>query len=142
MISINVWTMLSHLVLFLAMLVILNQLMFKPMLRVFDQRKDGVEKNRGEAERSRARADQLSREFAEHMEEAQKEALLELEKVKKAAQDEEDRIIKSARETAGDMVAEIREKIAAQYQSASQSLHADSQAMGREIAGRILGRAV
>ncbi len=142
MISISVWTLVSHLILFLLMVVILNQLLFKPMLRIFDLRKGSVDDNQHAAAHARTKADELGRDFASQMEAAKKDALLERDQVKKAAQDEEDKIIKAAREKAGDVVAGIREKIAAEYQSASQSLTAEAQAMGKEIAVRILGRAL
>ncbi len=142
MISLNVETIIIHMVFFLIMVWVLHQFLFKPILQTIDARKDTVDGNQGSAKDMDSRADELARQYNEKMEESRKEAVLEKEKLKRAGETEEDRIIKESREKVGDMIADLRERIAADFQQAKQGLQADADAMGKDIAGRVLGRDV
>lgn len=142
MISLNVETIIIHMVFFLIMVWVLHQFLFKPILQTIDARKDTVDGNQGSTKDMDSRADELARQYNEKMEESRKEAVLEKEKLKRAGETEEDRIIKESREKVGDMIADLRERIAADFQQAKQGLQADADAMGKDIAGRVLGRDV
>lgn len=142
MININIQTMLIHMVFFLIVVVLINELLLKPMLAVMDKRKQSVEGNQQAAREADAEAREMKSKFSEQIGLARKEAAQEREKVRKTAAEEEAKIIKESREKAGNMLADLREKIAAEYRQAQESLKADSEAMGKDIAARILGRSV
>jgi len=143
LINIEPFTVLIHLVFFLVMVfLVLNPLLFKPILRVIDERESRVDGNLEAAEKARKSSDQLKGDYEQQMEEARKEAIKEKEKIKKAALQEEEQIVVAAREKAGNLVADMREKIAAEYNQAKGSLQAEAEEMGRQIAGKILGRPV
>jgi F-type H+-transporting ATPase subunit b len=134
--------MLIHMGFFLVVVMVLNKLLVKPVLKVMDARKDRVDGNLHAAEKAGASAKQMREEYLKEIESAKKDAQTLREKIKKEGEAEEDRIIKAARGKAGDLVAEVREKIAAEFKDAQAGLRRESQAMGKEIAGRILGRQV
>lgn len=143
MINLEPFTVLIHLVIFLVMVFgVLNPLLFKPMLRVMDERKARVGGNQEAAEDARAQAEELIGTYSEQIKEARQEALREKEGIRKTGENEEDAIIKTAREKSGNMIAELQQKIAAEYQGARQILVSESEAMGKEVAARILGRRV
>jgi F-type H+-transporting ATPase subunit b len=134
--------MLIHMGFFLIVVFILNQLLIKPILRVLDARKDRVEGNRHAAEQADAAAKTMRADYTARIEAAKKESLQLKDSARREADAEEDKIIKAARAKAGDLVAEVKEKIAAEFQDAQAGLRAETEAMGRNIAARILGRQV
>lgn len=142
MININIGTVLIHLVMFLAMVAALNVLLFKPLLKVIDERESRVSGNRLAAEGATRELDAMKSSYLEKLELARKQANQEKDALRKAAEAEEDKIVRAAREQAGNMVSELRERIAAEYQGARDQLAASSQDMGRQIAARILGRSI
>jgi len=143
LINIQPETVIIHMVLFLVMVyVVLNPILFKPMLRVMDERKKRIDGNLEAAKVDERESERLRRDYEQKLDDAKKTAVQEKEKIKKAAEKEEEKIIREAREKAGDLVAEVREKISLQYKEARESLRAESEAMGKEIAQKILGRPV
>jgi len=141
-INVNIWTMLIHMGFFLLIVIILNQLLLKPVLRVLDGRKDRVDGNREAAEKAEASAKTMRADYTARMDAARKDSLKLKDSARREAEAEEDKLIKAAREKAGDLVAEVKEKIAAEYQDAQAGLRAETQALGKDIAVRILGRSV
>ena len=142
MINVNIGTVLVHLVMFLAMVAALNALLFKPLLRVMDERENRVSGNRSAAEAANRDLEAMKSSYLEKLELTRKQANQERDALRKAAEAEEDKIVRSAREWAGNMVSDLRERIAAEYQGARDQLAASSQDMGRQIAARILGRSI
>lgn len=143
MINLEPLTLLTHLVLFLIMVyVIINPLLLKPILKVMEEREARIDGNLREAKEAAAAGEELMAEYKHKLEAARKDALQEKDEVKKTAEEEEKKIIVAAREKAGDLMAEIREKISAEYEVARKTLVADTEAMGKDIASRILGRQV
>ena len=134
--------MLIHMAFFLIMVMVLNQLLLKPLLRVMDARKDRVAGNREVAERAGLEAKNMKDKFTLEIDGARKDSVTLRERIRQEGEAEEDKIIKAAREKSGDLVAEVREKIAAEFKEAQAGLRAESSKLGREIAARVLGRAV
>ena len=142
MINLSIWTLIIHLGFFLLMLVVLNKLLFQPMLAVMDERTERVDGNREAADKAVSGAGDMIDEYQGRIASARKELGAEKDEVRKATDAEVDKLLQSARIAAGEVVAEVREKVAAQYQAAEDGLKADSQAMGKDVAERILGRSV
>ncbi len=143
LINIEPITLIIHMVFFLIVVfAILNPLLFKPLLRVMDERTNRVDDNLKAADEAGNKYESLRQDYEHKLEQASSDAASEREKIKKSAEEEEDRMIKEAREKAGDMVADVREKISKQYGEAREKLMADSEAAGNDIAERILGRSL
>lgn len=142
MINISLGTVLIHLVMFLAMVGILNALLFKPLLRVMDERESRVSGNRSAAEHATHDLEAMKNSYLEKLEQVRKQASAEKDALKKIAEAEEEKIVRAAREQAGNLVSSLRERIAAEYQGARDQLATQSQDMGRQIAARILGRSI
>ncbi len=142
MINLSIWTLIIHLGFFLVMLVVLNKLLFQPMLAVMDERTERVDGNREAADKAVSGAGEMIDEYQSRIAGAKKELGSEKDEVRRATDAEVDKLLQSARISAGEVVADVREKVAAQYQAAEDGLKADSQAMGKDVAERILGRSV
>ena len=142
MININIGTVLIHLVMFLAMVGLLNALLFQPLLKVMDERERRVSGNRAAAEHASLDLNAMKNSYLEKLDLVRKQAGQEKEAMRQTAQAEEEKIVRAAREKAGNLVADLRERIAAEYQGARDQLASSSQDMGRQIAARILGRSL
>jgi len=142
LINLNIQTLVIHLVFFLIMLVVLNKLLFQPMLKVMDARKDRVDGNRQAADQAVAEARVMVDDYDAKIAEARKEAVKEKDSVRRTAEEEKEKIVKTARGKAGEMIGVLKEQIAAEYNEAQQSLRDQSEATGKDIAERILGRSV
>ncbi len=142
MINFEPLTILAHMGLFLVMVIFLNSMLFKPMLKIMEEREKKIGGNKKLAEESECRAEEIISEYEAKIADAKKEANKERDKVRSAAEAEEDKMIKAAREKAGDMIADLREKISVEYKEAEGLLQAQSREMGKEVAQKILGRAV
>lgn len=142
MINVNVPTVIIHLFLFLGVVVLLNQLLFKPLFAVMDERKNRVQGNQARAAELSAANEELSRQYRSQMDQAKKEAAQEKDGVRRQGEAEEGRIIKSAREQSGNLIADLQEKIALEYRAAETVLRTDTEALGRQIAAKMLGRSL
>ena len=142
MINLNVTTLVIHLVFFLIMLVVLNKLLFQPFLAVMDKRKEAAVGNAEEADEAEAKALTMKRDYEDKIAEARKSAAKEKEAIRKAGEAENEKLVKDARIKGGEVVADMQEKIASEFKDAQAALRSESESMGKEIASRILGRAV
>jgi len=143
LINVEPLTVIIHMVLFLVMVyAVLNPLLLQPLLRIMGEREIKIEGNIKDAEELSQEASELETKYSEKIEQAKKDALREKDELRKVGEEEEQKIIKDARGKAGDVVADIREKIAAQYAEAKKTLEAETEAMGKDVASKILGRQI
>ncbi len=143
MINVEFTTVIIHLAFFLVMVyLVLNPLLFQPILRVMEERDKKVAGNLEAAREAEAAGHEAKDRFDREINEAKKTAVVEKDQARKVAEEEEARVVKAARERAGDMVAEIREKISAEYDQAKKTLQDETEAIGKDIAAKILGREV
>lgn len=142
MINLSIQTLVIHLIFFLIMLVVLNQLLIQPILKVMDEREGRITRNQDAAHKAAHGADELIAKYDAQVQATRREAKAEGEKMRKAADAEVEKLIVAARTQSGDLVAEIREKIAADYKAAQTDLRASAQSLGQSIAARLLGRSI
>jgi F-type H+-transporting ATPase subunit b len=140
LINLSIQTLIIHLIFFLIMLAVLNQLLIQPILKVMDEREGRVSRNRDAARKADHGADELIAKYDEQLQLTRKQAREEGASIRKAADAEVAKIIVASRNQAGDVVADIREKIAADYNAAQTNLRVSSEALGKSIASRLLGR--
>ncbi len=126
--------------LFLVLAFILTQWLWKPYLRVRDERVKRVEGARGDAERLQAEAaDRLARIEAQ-VEEARRGASAERTKARAEAQLKEQQIIGDAQAAAHVMLTDARVKLDATLAKERSNLAISASKLGREIAEKALGR--
>jgi F-type H+-transporting ATPase subunit b len=124
----------------LLLTVILNQLLFKPLLAVMAQREHAVRSARELAEKSAADARAASEEFDRKTSAARAEIYQQMDEMRKLAMNERAEILTATRAEAEAEVARASARLQAEAVEARRRLAADAEALGAEAADRILGR--
>ncbi len=141
MININE-TLIIQLVNFLLLMFLLNRLLFKPMLRVLDERRERTEGRRQAAEQRDAQAEAVWADYQEKIQQARVEADRIRSDLIRRAEAERQKIVEEAAAEAEKNVAQIRARIQAEARDARAVLEKDARALAGGIAERILGRSV
>ena len=141
MISINL-TLFVQMAVFLVVLVILNRLLFQPILHTLDERARRVEAAEARARALEAETAKRIAAYEKQLEEARAAGVKAQEQLRKSGAEEGERLLRKMREESGDRLGELRERIARDYSEASATLKAGAEALSREVVVRILGRAV
>jgi F0F1-type ATP synthase membrane subunit b/b' len=126
--------------LFLVLAFILTQWLWKPYLRVREERVRRVEGAREEADRLEADAAARLARIEAQLTEARKASQAERAQARAAAVAREQEIVAAAQEAARKQLIEARGKLDIALASERTRLAAHAQALGREIASKALGR--
>jgi F-type H+-transporting ATPase subunit b len=124
----------------LVLTVVLDRLLFKPLLRVLKQREAAVHSARELAERSAADARQAAAEFEQKTTAARAEIYRQMEEMRRAALAERAEILARTRAEAEAEIASAGAALQAQAEAARRTLEADAEMLGTVAAERILGR--
>ncbi len=135
-------TLLFQLGLFLVCLVVLNGLIFKPFLRVIEEREERIEGAREDVERLTKLGDADMEQYQARMREARRKAQQEREALKSDGRDEERRLLAETRAQIAEGLGEKRNQISAAELEARRSLSADTEALTRQLVSKVLGREV
>jgi F-type H+-transporting ATPase subunit b len=121
---------------------IFNQILFKPIGKVLDERESLTE---GAAAEARAAARQYQSRLANYEEtirQARAESYRKIEEQRKAALDERQKLIDAARGQADAEIAKGREQIAKEAAAARTQLESEARQIAEQISRTVLGRAV
>lgn len=124
----------------LLLTVILQQLFFKPLLRVIHARDEAVQSARALAERSAAEAHRAGEEFDARTGAARAIFYRELDDMRKQGQDERAAMLAAAREQADQELEQARLTLAADAEQAREQLERDARQLGQQLADRLAGR--
>ncbi len=124
----------------LLLTVVLDRLLFKPVLRVMASRDEATRSARELAERSASEARQASDEFEKRTTEARTELYRQMDEMRRAAMSERAEIVARTRAEAEAEVSAASAKLAADAEQARHRLDAEADALGAAVAERILGR--
>jgi F-type H+-transporting ATPase subunit b len=131
-----VWVIFSVLLL----TVILERLLFKPLLRVMEERQRAIRSARELAERSASEARAAAAEFDRKTGEARAELYRQMDDMRRTALDERAAILSKTRAEAEAEIAAASAKLHAEAEEARRRLSAEADSLGAAIAERILGR--
>jgi F-type H+-transporting ATPase subunit b len=124
----------------LLLTVIMQQLFFKPVLRVMQAREDASSSARALAERSAAEALRASEEFDAKTTAARAVIYKDLEDMRRRATERRAALLAETRAQAEADRVDARETLAAEVAAARERLDQDAQVIGRTIADRLAGR--
>ena len=124
----------------LLLTVVLNRLLFKPLLRVMEERQRAISSARELAERSAHEARVATAEFDRRTTEARAELYRQMDEMRRTAMDERAAIMTRTRAEAEAEIATASAKLQAEADAARRRLSADADALGSAVAERILGR--
>jgi F-type H+-transporting ATPase subunit b len=128
--------------LFIIFAFILNQILFKPIGKVLDERESLTE---GAAAEARAASRQYQARLANYEEtirQARAESYRKIEEQRKAALDERQKLIEAARGQADAEISRGKEQIAKEATAARAQLEGEARQIAEQISRTVLGRAV
>jgi F-type H+-transporting ATPase subunit b len=135
-------TVLLQFGLFLVMFFAASALLFKPYLRLREQRAAGIDGARGEAERMTAEADAKLATYEKDLAVARARSAEETRKVRAEAAAHEREVTEKARSQAAAALAAAQTKVRSQTEAARAELMPQADALARKVASRLLGREV
>ncbi len=136
------WTLLLQLVNFIALIIILNAVCYKPIRSILTERKKKIQGYEQDIDALQQEADESDQTFQTKMGEAKAKGFQEQEALKESGHEEEKRLIDEINQKAQADLAAVRTQVAKEAEDARRSLKADVEVFSAAIAQRILGRAV
>ena len=124
----------------LVITVVLNQLLFKPIIAVMSRRAGAVKSAKELAEAAAAKARQASDEFEAKTKAARAEFYAQMDETRRAAEEQRAEILAAARNQAEASTASAASTLAAETADARVRIERDADALASVIADRVLGR--
>ena len=124
----------------LLLTVVLDRLLFRPLLRVMEERQRAITSARELAERSAHEARRATAEFDRKTGEARAELYRQMDEMRRTAMDERADIMNRTRAEAEAEIAAASAKLQAEAEEARRRLSAEAETLGAAVAERILGR--
>ena len=135
-------TVLLQLALFLVLMVMLFQFLFRPLLELFDARERRIDGAQEEAKQYRENADQKAAIIEERVFQARQEARETLNDFKVRAKTRENEILGAARDVSQGKLNDARVALEQQVASAKTMLNEDAKTLAQDMAAKALGRAL
>ena len=141
MIELNL-TLIIQLVIVLSLMGILTQIVFKPFMKVLQERRNRIDGAEQKARDLQQQADELIERYREAIAAAQAQGASIRDEIRKTSLAEEMAILEKAMGEANRLIQEIKGKIAEETRIARADLRFQAQNLSREIAEKILGRSM
>ena len=141
MIDLN-FTIILQLAIVLILIGALSNIVFKPFLRVLQERRDWVEGAENKARELQQRMEELMEKYRDTMATAQAQGANIREEIRKESLAKEMEILQKAMDEANRFLGEMKAKIQEESQMAGASLRLHAQTLSREIAEKVLGRTI
>jgi len=132
----------AQIVIFITLWAVMTRLWFSPVAHVLRERRTRSEGAVAEASTIRAEAERLRAEHAQALAATRAEAQREVQEILRAAEADQRRLVEAATAEAEGMLAEARERIASEAAEARRSIGPEADAIARQVAAAIIGRAV
>ena len=141
MIEVN-WTLFLQFANFMILMAVLNALLFKPLRAALQARKETIEGSRAKVLDIDEQVQAQIARYEAQLQEARQQGGEERVALRKTAQEEEARILGEAKQASAGKLQSIKEQIQAEAGTARQALRDETEALAKEIAGKVLGRVV
>ncbi len=134
-------TIIIQMVVFLCVIIFLHYTLYRPFLRTYEARQEGVEGSREEAAELEARAAMMLSDFDTKMTSARREAQEIRETLRTQAVEEHNEIIEEVREEIATKIAAERAQIDAKISAAHLELSARSQQLAKAMVDKVISAA-
>ena len=141
MIELN-WTLLLQFVNFMILMAVLNALLFKPLRAALQARKETIEGSRAKVQDIDEQVQAQIARYEAQLQDARLQGGEERTALRKTAQEEEARILGGANQKSAERLQVIKEQIQEEATVARQALRDETEALAKNIAGKVLGRAI
>jgi F-type H+-transporting ATPase subunit b len=135
-------TVLVQMAVFLLLIVVLSPLLFKPVLRLFEERERRTEGARSDARAMQDKAENLLERYQSKLQEVRISAAGERERLRAEMLQLEAKILEQARQATSQIVEAGRAQIEREATAIRLEIGAYSRVIAQEIGSRILGREV
>ena len=136
------WTLFLQFANFMILMVVLNALLFKPLRAALQARREAIESSKAKVHDIDEQVQAQIARYEAQLQEARLQGAQERATLRKAGQEEEARILGAANQTAAEKLQTIKEQIQEEAGTARQALRDETDDLAREIAGKVLGRAI
>ncbi|MCX7982563.1 MAG: ATP synthase F0 subunit B [Syntrophales bacterium] len=135
-------TLFLQMVNFIILMIVLNYVLYRPLLGIIEKRKKILESSAEEVNRLNKTIEERQREYEEKLRAAKQEALEMKTQLLKEANDEAKAMIDEKRNRIPALMAEVQERVAREMEAARKVLQSQSRELSREIAEKVLGRSL
>ena len=139
MISVN-WTLGLQFVNFIILLIILNKILYRPLMKVIAERRETIDGSYRRAKSLEADIDDKMQRYQQQLSEAKAAANVERNALKKMAVEEEAALLSEAHTKAIHRLQLIKAQVASEAAGASKTLKSEAESLAGLIAVKILGR--
>jgi F-type H+-transporting ATPase subunit b len=136
------WTLFLQFANFMILMAVLNALLFKPLRAALQARREAIESSKAKVHDIDEQVQAQIARYEAQLQEARLQGAQERATLRKAGQEEETRILGAANQTTAEKLQTIKEQIQEEAGTARQALRNETEALAREIAGKVLGRAI
>ena len=136
------YTLLVQMVIFLALIFVLNLLLFKPILSIIDRRKKQLEESENEIRLFNESVEKRVAEYEEKLKQAKIKASEQKKEIIQEGLNQAKNIVDAVRNEIPAIVREFQQKMDKEVQKAKAILDGHSKDLSLEIARKILGRPV
>ena len=136
------WTLFLQFANFMILMAVLNALLFKPLRAALQARREAIESSKAKVHDIDEQVQAQIARYEAQLQEARLQGAQERATLRKAGQEEEARILGAANQTAAVKLQTIKEQIQEEAGTARQALRDETEDLAREIAGKVLGRAI
>jgi len=134
------WTLLAASLIFLITLFALNRLLFQPLLRVLDVRREKTVEMRRQAQKELEYHQALLDEYTSRIKQEKQAGYRLADSVRAAALQERQRALAEARAQAEQVLMQAKNEIQTEQEAARQRLRQESEEVAQLIAARVLQR--
>ena len=136
--GIDLWGLLWQAVAFGVLVFGLYKLLYRPTLRMLDERAQRIRQGLADADRARRRLEEAEREYVARLEEASREGQRKVSEATQAAQRLRDEILTQARQEAAALIMQARQQIEAEQRQALEEVRAHIAELAVEAARRVV----
>ncbi|MCL2722940.1 MAG: ATP synthase F0 subunit B [Polyangiaceae bacterium] len=129
-------------IIFVALIIVLKPMLFDPMMRLFEAREKRIEGTRREASKEDERSSKALAEYEAILAKARAAGAAQRDALRAESVRKEAELMAGVREKAAATLQHGRANITTEADAARKQLRTEATALGRQIAGRVLGREV
>ncbi len=139
MIDLN-YTVWIQMVNFLLLILILNFLLYKPILKIIDKRNKMMEESQEEVRSLQQSVDQKMADYEEQLRQARAEAASQRDAVKEEGSEVARKVLEEARNEVSQTIGELKARMEREREDARTILRERTQEIALEISEKVLGR--
>lgn len=124
---------------FLFLIFILNIILFKPLTRLFEERKEGIDGSLKKAKELTARKEDLMNQLNRELLDANRKAKEIIDRYTQEGKDKQAEILREAEKEAQEVLMKARQEIASATEEARKALREEIEKISEEIVNKLVG---